>query len=108
MGVECDGQPYVLGIRLLRVNLVCEMCNAFLKKDQKTKHTQEYHPWAAEGDVNFVPEFEWLILMPGPGHIEINMVKATVKFTWAIFWESLAELFNFKSPKAKQVAFNHR
>ena len=51
-------------------------------------------------------EFAWLLLQPGPGHIEMNMLKTYVKTMWTPFWETVVEVFNFKSDTAKRAAFS--
>ena len=51
-------------------------------------------------------QFQWLLLRPGIGHIEINAFKSVFKLTWNIFMESLAQLLCFQSEKALNYARN--
>ncbi|ELT89779.1 hypothetical protein CAPTEDRAFT_203827 [Capitella teleta] len=50
-------------------------------------------------------EFDWVWLQPGPGHIEMNMLRSFVKMMWEPFW-GVVEIFNFKSENAKRAARN--
>ncbi len=51
------------------------------------------------------PELNCLLLVPGPGHYEMNDVKALFKLLWPIGLENLAKLVGFKSEKAPAVLF---
>ena len=44
----------------------------------------------------FVKAFDWIVLQPGPGHIEMNMLKTYLKPAWDVYWEEMIELYNFK------------
>ena len=48
-------------------------------------------------------QFKWIILLPGPGHVEMNILKAFAKLTWSVFWEDMAEVFNSVSENAKKI-----
>ncbi len=41
-----------------------------------------------------------LLLMPGPGHFEINIVKALFKLLWPVGLKALAKLVGYKTEKA--------
>lgn len=57
-------------------------------------------------------EFCWVILQPGPGHIEMNMLRGITEVCWEVFWSDLAQTMNFKSEKAliccKKVSDHHK
>ena len=61
------------------------------------KHTNMYHH---EHDVQFKKEFDWVLLQPGMGHIEMNAVKGLVELSWEVFWKRLAMTMNFRSETA--------
>jgi hypothetical protein len=46
----------------------------------------------------------WLMLRPGLGHFEINMVKFIFNLTWDVVMELVAQLLDFKSSKALEYA----
>ena len=48
----------------------------------------------------FSLEFDWVFLHPGPGHVEMNMLKGITELCWDVFWKNLAQLMNFTSEKA--------
>ena len=54
--------------------------------------------------VQYDHAFDWLLLQPGPGHIEMQMLKAFVRLKWDVFYEDMVELFNFPSVVAKASA----
>ena len=47
-------------------------------------------------------------LIPGPGHMEMKIVKSYVALIWDIFWKSLVQLLNFKSENALKAAKSFR
>ena len=53
----------------------------------------------------FEKEFDWVLIQPGPGHIEMNNLKSFVKLMWGIFYEYMIEPFKFRSENAKKSAF---
>lgn len=102
LAVESDGLPFVLGSRVVENTMQCAICKeSIFGVDAANAHSKKYHPTA---HVTYTKEFDWVLLQPGPGHIEMQMVKAFVKLSWEIFWEDMVELFNFKSPNAKASA----
>ena len=45
-------------------------------------------------------DFDWVLLISGPGHIEMNMLKTEVELVWDILWLDLVQLMQFKSENA--------
>lgn len=45
-------------------------------------------------------EYGWLLLRPGGGHYEMNMVKSFFELVWPIFMMDLAKLMGFSSNRA--------
>ena len=45
-------------------------------------------------------DLKYLLLMPGPGHFEINMVKVLFKLLWPVGLKALGKLVGYKTEKA--------
>ncbi len=107
LAVYCDGVPYDLSSRILRCCFRCIQCNKLL---YGTKMCTEHKH--IENHTNFEEEFKWLLLKPGPGHIEMNMLKALVELLWEVFWKEMVKIFNFTSEaalkSAKKVGDHHK
>ena len=109
----CDGSPYVLCSRLILSTYICSICKESVSGVQEsTNHVQKHVDDRSQGECLMELEFDWAILIPGPGHLEMNMVKSFVELTWSIFFKSLAQLLNFKSENAlkaaKRVSDHHK
>ena len=107
LAVYCDGVPYDLSSRILRCCFRCRNCNSLLYgTDMCQEHEKE------TGHSGFDQEFRWLLLKPGPGHIEMNMLKALVELLWEVFWKEMVKIFNFTSEaalkSAKKVGDHHK
>ena len=50
------------------------------------------------------PELQNILLLPGPGHIEINVLRALFKLMWPLGLEDLAKLLGFRTHKALTYA----
>ena len=93
--IFCDGVPYNLIWRLCENTYRCHDCDIILKtKKECEKHD---HP-------NKSLEFDWVVVLPGPGHIEMNMLKSLVLLLWPVFWKDMVMLFNFTSESALRSA----
>ena len=108
--VVCDGIPYNLCNRIINSYFICAKCKESLNgKPECSLHQQEAHP---NESVDFSPEFDWVLLQPGMGHIEMNMVKGVVELGWDVFWKNMVQCFNFKSEAAlkyaKKVSDHHK
>ena len=107
--VLCDGVPYGLCRRLIASMHICHKCDtSFNGMDAAMHHCNTEHG----GEPETSPEFDWVLLQPGPGHIEINMVKSITELGWEIFWKELAMILNFTSEIAlkccKKVTDHHK
>ncbi|ELU16127.1 hypothetical protein CAPTEDRAFT_213059, partial [Capitella teleta] len=96
--IVCDGLPFVLGIQVIHHTFICTIC------DERLFGTDSLH--RHEHSSNCSLEFDWVWLQPGPGHIEMNMLRSFVKMMWEPFWGEVVEIFNFKSENAKRAARN--
>ena len=110
--VVCDGLPFNLCRRVISSTFLCPLCKeSFNGKDEFMSHTENTHQMSQE-NVTLQKEFSWVLLQPGPGHVEINMVKGFVELTWDVFWKNMVMLFNFRSETAlkyaKKVSDHHK
>lgn len=108
--IACDGVPYNLCRRIIESYHTCSKCDTSLNGlDACTTHDKEMH---LEEEVVFEQEFAWVVLQPGMGHIEMNMVKGLVELGWEVFWKEMAVCFNFRSEAAlkccKKVTDHHK
>ena len=110
--VICDGVPYNLCRRIINSSYLCSLCGTSCNgRDECQSHSKGVHDLDCT-QVVFTQEFSWVLLQPGPGHIEINMVKGFVELTWDVFWKDLVKLLNFRSEQAlkcaKKVSDHHK
>ena len=105
LSVMCDGLPYTLCQQLIERFMHCTACHQHCDgADDVTRHLAFQH----DGDetIVFEKEFAWVLLQPGPGHIEMNMLKGFVKLMRSVYWEDMVEVFSFWSENAKKSAFS--
>ena len=101
--IVCDGVPYNLCHRVVNSMHTCSACDVSLNgKDECAEHHNTDH--INDEDVHFEQEFGWVLLRPGSGHIEMNMVKGIVELCWEVFWKELVICFNFRSEAAQKSA----
>ena len=106
----CDGIPYNLCSRIIKTMHVCSKCDLAIDGlEACAEHANESHQ---NEEVTFSQEFDWVILRPGSGHIEMNMVKGIVELGWDIFWKQMVIGLNFRSEaaqkSAKKVSDHHK
>ena len=102
--VVCDGVPYNLCRRVIQSSNLCLVCNESCNgRDQCVSHANDVHNTEYD-ELAFQKEFGWVLLQPGPGHVEMNMVKSFVELTWDVYWKSMVKIFNFKSEAALKSA----
>ena len=76
--VMLDGLPYNLALSLIERVFVCVVCGSQVTGvSECTERTVRSHP--GQDSTGFKREFDWVILRPGPGHVEMNMLKTYVK-----------------------------
>ena len=114
VAVCCDGSPYNLCFRVMMSTYRCSFCPSihFGLKDIKKHITNHNIPEKDVLESMFSLEFDWVFLHPGPGHVEMNMLKGITELCWDAFWKNLAQLMNFTSEKAllccKRVSDHHK
>ncbi|XP_062592407.1 uncharacterized protein LOC134253831 [Saccostrea cucullata] len=96
----CDALPYTLGSRLIESSFLCPTCHReFLDAQGFQKH-QEDSEHATNARLEDCKKFKNVLLIPGLGHYEINMVKCIFGFLWKVAFEDLGKMLGFKSATA--------
>ena len=91
--IACDGVPYVYAANIQDHMVKCNECGDVY--DDKENHSH------CSGIAK--PLFNDFILLPGPGHIEINMGSAALKLMWEPVLQHIASLLGFRLSNAKRV-----
>ena len=106
--VFCDGSPYNLCFRVITCTHRCLQCSTVVCGNKELlSHMAKEHNCDAEENVTrdmFSLEYDWVLLQPGPGHIEMNMVEGLTELCWDVFWRVLAQTMNFKVKKHFYIA----
>ena len=73
VAIVMDGVPYVLGLKVIAWSMICDKCGeTVFKETGKGKHTKEKHGRDPKPPT-FKQEFGNLLLIPGGGHIFMNV-----------------------------------
>ena len=98
--VSCDGLPFKLCYELIKETRICTACNkSFFGLKQFTSHCNTYHDSSLQ---QFVDEFDWVLMRPGGGHIEMNLIKSFFEYNWVPFMSRLTTLMGFHSELAQK------
>ncbi|KAJ8307407.1 hypothetical protein KUTeg_015491 [Tegillarca granosa] len=81
----------------------CKTEDSYSGEEEMLRHHSEFYPWV---NIKKIREFDWVILRPGYGHIEMNMFKSFVNLNWDVFMSDLAGLMGFCSENAQKAAKN--
>lgn len=84
--VVCDGAPYTVAANLLKDFEECDVCQ---KSGRHLKCGHKTHN-----------PFSKIVLRPGAGHIELNLVRAIFKAFFEVFIEPVAIMLGFTTPRA--------
>ena len=57
-------------------------------------------------EFEFKQIFDNIILVPGPGHIEMNMARLLLRLLWEPFLCEFPKLLGFRTPRAQEVVKN--
>ena len=99
--IGCDGVPYNIAVKLLDEIYVCSNCSSHIDlKEQSIEDHVNRSPDCNDADKPKL--FDSILLVPGPGHIELNILRAVFSFTRKIFMEKLADMLGFSSKAAKE------
>ena len=106
--VVCDGVPFVLCKRIISCTHRCCICNqgAIVGQEALTKHFAEKHIDVDDDTIetSFELEFDWVMLVPGTGHIEMNILRSCVELTFEVFYKEILKSLNFTTDKALHYA----
>jgi hypothetical protein len=97
VGVDCDGVPYAIADKLINQCLVCEIHNEQMGCNAIETHFEEQHPGYA---IQYDKLFHSILLVPGTGHTEINLMRALFQICRPVFMELLADKLGFCSKRA--------
>lgn len=101
--IVCDGLPFTMGIKVITETKVCSLCKETVFGNQNFKqHCTKVH--GTHESVEYSLEFDWVVLSPGKGHFEMNMVKSFFELNWIPFLSELAKCMGFRSDLAQKCA----
>ena len=103
LSVGCDGQPFDIIRKLIDNTLVCDLCEASLSPEEVDAHSREKHQ-GKRCEPKKV--YDWVLLRPGLGHVEMNSVKALFRLLWVPILRHVASLLGFKSGPAQAFIKN--
>ena len=99
--LECDGGIYTIVDKLIFNVLWCGCCkNSFYGKENYLSHQ-------CQGSDEPEFEFDWLVLMPGLLHLEMNSGKAFMKLNWEVCMKRIVMALGFMSPKYIHKGSDH-
>ena len=94
--LEVDGTIFLIAEQLIFNVFHCSHCNnSFYGKENFEGH----RCFILEGGP-LSREFDWIILSPGPLHLEMNATKAFVKLNWSVFICAIAKKLGFNTVKS--------
>lgn len=101
--VGSDGVPYNLILNIISNVFTCSSCGDRVDKAHTTfeKHLSEKHRLNHDG-ITFKLLYDFVLPIPGAGHMEINLFRALFSLTRSMFMEFLAEKLGFSSKKARE------
>ena len=87
---------------------VCNICGEEINKgDMRFKMWNSFlvkHKNKCSGSFELL--FSNLMLVPGPGHIELNLARLLFRFLWQPFLSHFVKCLGFRAVKAQQVVLN--
>lgn len=100
----CDGVPYRIVDDIIKKVVVCQECKQEidLSKISFTKHVEIYHKDTQ--NVQYKLSFPHILLVPGAGHIEKNLLIRVFRLCNRIFMDYLAGCLGFRSKRAREFA----
>ena len=100
--VMCDGLPYVLAHKVIHESHYCTFCkDSFLGYETFKAHMRQSHQTE---QAQIILEFDWVILLIGKGHVEMNMIKSFFELNWEPFLKDLAKRMGYCTENAQRVA----
>ena len=101
MRVGFDGVPYGIASSIIDNTVLCSICQqeVDVSKEPFSVHAETEHPGRA---VESVKLFGDILLTPGAGHTEINILRAIFSFCKIICIDHIADRLGFRSKRAKE------
>ena len=103
MYIECDGGIYPIVWQLIRNVLQCNTCKCSF---YGLEAFQDHLCAVADDDneTTYGHEFDWIVLVPGLLHLEMNAGRSFVNLNWDIFMKEIARELGFESQRALEYA----
>ena len=98
--VGFDGVPYGIASSLIDNTVVCNSCDKEMNiaKTPFQQHVESEHPGQ---DIEYTKVFRDIFLVPGAGHIEINLLRAIFGICKHICLDHISDRLGFRSTRAK-------
>lgn len=93
---ENDGAIFTIIIKLIKNVLICPSCNESIYGIENF----EDHSCAVLHSAQPDYEFDWVIIIPGLLHYEMNSAKSFMKLNWNVFMEDIVKQLGFTSENA--------
>ena len=92
IAMVCDGSPFKLFLSLFNILYFCKICK--LPCGELRKHVDEVHGGQTD---SIQMEFDHVLPLCGPGHVEKNIISATLTVLWELIGlEKIAAICNYK------------
>ena len=108
--VWSDGVPYLYMCKLLDRLYVCSVCRQEIdiRSVSMAEHIDVEHPAVeiTERESTGTRLFSYVLPMPGPGHIELNMAKALLSLMWTPILSHFVKQLGFRTSHAQDVVRN--
>lgn len=92
LSVTMDGSPYLVSRTIIDAVYLCCECEAEVLKSKQDDHRIDVHQGRR---VNFIMEFDWVLLRIGKLHLEMKMAKTFASHNWEVFMCELTKELGF-------------
>lgn len=99
LSVTMDGSPYLVSRAVIDAVYLCCECEADILKAKQDDHRTDVHQGCR---VNFIKEFDRVLLDVGKLHLEMNMAKTFTSHNWEVFMSELTKQLGFTSEAAQK------
>ena len=98
MFLECDDGIYPIILQLIFNAFFCPAC----KQSFYGENSFENHDCCISNSIDPEREFDWIILLPGLFHLEMNAARALFELCWDPFLKEIVKVLSFTSPRAQE------
>lgn len=100
---------FFTGTRLIKDVFISPACDQRISgKNTFCAHTTEKHALDTTDSYDNYRKFKDILLQPGLGHIEINMVKACFKLLWGVFLNIWGQCWDLEVSKLNYLVRHHK